>query len=376
MNKHDRAVGLTSLGNPITLIASLDRLSKLCPQYKLYVCLNPQREYISAEQFQYLLDSSYKIIQSYAHLFKEVIVIEAHYKAWWGTNLWAHHGFCIDAILQISSEQKLVVFEEDAYIFDKQLFNTWFDKLDTLHVFCVMNSVTPNNCDVFEKLQLFSISPNVAGPAKESIFFINKSIKQHWDWISTDYLKIENGTLFKPPFDSPPFNFKREVNFDTFEFFSMMCFLNKNIKMDFYEENSYDYWLLQHYGRSDEFYSKHGKFDQYIHYFNSALFQYLEHNDKLNQKIYKDKLFKSPDWGPFVHHLSSYIIGLSLLNFYKKKYLELLGVDQYRKHKTSLKNYVYLLMQYYGFSRMNLEFNIYKLIKFTYRYVKKHHGCN
>lgn len=370
-----RAIGLTTLGNPITLISSLDRLSKLCPQYKLYICLNPQREYVSDEQFDYIVNSSYKIIQSYQHLFKEVVVIEAHYKAWWGTKLWATHGFCIDALLELSNEQQIAIFEEDAFVFDKGLFDTWFDKLNTVHVFCGMNSITPNNCDVFDKVRLFSSTPDVPGPAKESILFINKSIKQHWDWISTDYFKLENNILFTPPFDSPKLNFRREVNFDTFEFFSLMCYLNKDIKMEFYEENSYNYWWYQGMNNQSEFYVKHGNFDQYIHYFNSALFQQLEFNDKSNAKIYKDRLLASKDWSPFVHHLSTYILGLSLLHYYKKAYVDLLGNEQYIKHKRSLKNYVYLLIQYYGYGRINLEFNIYKLIRFTYRYVRKHHGC-
>jgi hypothetical protein len=238
-----------------------------------------------------------------------------------------------------------------------------------------MNSITPNNCDVFDKVRLFSSTPDVPGPAKESILFINKSIKQHWDWISTDYLKFENNILFTPPVDSPKLNFRREVNFDTFEFFSLMCYLNKDIKMEFYEENSYNYWLYQGSNNQSEFYVKHGNFDQYIHYFNSALFRQLEFNDKSNAKIYKDRLLSSKDWSPFVHHLSTYILGLSLLHYYKKTYVDLLGNEQYIKHKRSLKNYVYLLIQYYGYGRMNLEFNIYKLIRFTYRYVRKHHGC-
>lgn len=373
MNDGSRAVGLTTLGNPLTLIASLDRLSILCPQYKLYICLNPQREYISDEQLQYIYDVSYKVIHSYEHLFKEIVVIEAHYKAWWGTPLWATHGFCMDSILFLSEEQNIVIFEEDAFVFDRELFYSWFDKLKDVHVVCGMNRVTPNNCDVFEKIRLFSCVPDVSGPGKESVLFVNKSIKELWDWISVDYVKLENGINFRPQLIPTYLNFKREVSFDTFEFFSLMCYLNPNIKLHFYEENSFDYWWFQSSNQSDKFYEKHGQTDQYIHYFNGALFQYLEFNDKLNKKVYYNRIMNSKDWAPFVHHLSAYILGMALMRTFKQKYIELLGHEQYIKHRNALKNYIFILIQYYGYARINLEFNFKKFIKFTYRYVQKHH---
>jgi len=376
MNDGSRAVGLTTLGNPLTLIASLDRLSKLCPQYKLYICLNPQREYISAEQLQYIYDVSYKVIRSYEHLFKEIVVIEAHYKAWWGTPLWATHGFCMDSILFLSEEQNIVIFEEDAFVFDRELFYNWFDKLNDVHVVCGMNRVTPNNCDVFEKIRLFSCVPDVPGPGKESVLFVNKSIKQHWDWMSVDYVKLENGIDFRPQLLPTYLNFKREVSFDTFEFFSLMCYLNPNIKIHFYEENSFDYWWFQGLSKTQEFYDKHSQLDKYVHYFNGALFQYLEFNDKTNRKVYYDRIMKSKDWSPFVHHLSTYILGMALIQTFKQKYIELLGNEQYIKHRKALKNYILLLIQYYGYGRINLEFDLNKFVKFTYRYVHKHHRLN
>jgi len=373
MNDGSRAVGLTTLGNPLTLIASLDRLSKLCPQYKLYICLNPQREYISDEQLQYIYDISYKVIDSYKQLFKEIVVIEAHYKAWWGTPLWATHGFCMDSILFLSQEQNIVIFEEDAFVFDRDLFYSWFDKLKDVHVVCGMNRITPNNCDIFEKVNLFSCVPDVPGPGKESVLFVNKSIKEHWDWISTDYVKLENGIDFRPQLIPTYLNFKREVSFDTFEFFSLMCYLNPNIKLYFYEENSFDYWRFQGSKQSDKFYEKHGQTDQYIHYFNGALFQYLEFNDKLNKQIYYNRIMQSEDWSPFVHHLSTYILGMALMRTFKQKYIELIGYEQYIKHRNALKNYIFILIQYYGYGRIKLEFNIKRFIKFTYRYIQKHH---
>lgn len=372
-----RAVGLTTLGNPITLIASLDRLSKLCPQYKLYICLNPQIEHISQEQYQYVVDSSYKIIQSYEHLFKEVVVIEAHYKAWWGTPLWATHGFCMDVLLTLSEEPHMVVFEEDAFVFDRELFYNWFDRLNDIHIVCGMNSITPNNCDIFERLKLFDCVPNVDGPGKESVLFFNKSIRQHWDWWSVDYMKYDKDTTFKPPFDCPPLTFRREVNFDTFEFFSMMCYLNPQIQLEFYQENSYaDYWRYQGMNKAYEFYNKHKDGDQYIHYFNTALFQYLEHHEHDNRQKYEAALFASNDHGHYVHHLSTYIIGLAFIKTFKRQYVDILGIEQYIKHKKSLKNYVYLLVKYYGLDRINLEFNMKKYIRFTYNYVRKHHTLN
>tara|TARA_R110000868_G_scaffold9602_7_gene47308 strand:+ start:750 stop:1679 length:930 start_codon:yes stop_codon:yes gene_type:complete len=309
-------------------------------------------------------------------LFKEVVVIEAHYKAWWGTLLWATHGFCMDVLLTLSDEQHMVIFEEDAFVFDKELFYNWFDKLKDVHVVCGMNRVTPNNCDVFEKLNLFSCVPDVPGPGKESVLFIDKSIKQHWDWMSVDYFKLEKDINFKPQLISMSLNFKREVSFDTFEFFSLMCYLNPNIKLHFYEENSFDYWWFEGTNNVDEFYKKHGDLDKYVHYFNSALFQYLEFNDKLNKKIYYNRIMSSKDWSPFVHHLSTYTLGLALLKIFKKKYIELLGAEQYIKHRSSLKNYIYLLIQYYGYGRIKLEFNFSRFIKFTHRYVQKHHTLN
>ena len=375
-NDH-RAVGLTTLGNPITLIASLDRLSKLCPQYKLYICLNPQREYISNEQFDYIVNSSYKIIQSYERLFKEIVVIEAHYKAWWGTLLWATHGFCMDVLLTLSQEPHMVVFEEDAFVFDKDLFYSWFDKLNQVHIVCGMNNITPNNFDVFDRLKVFPYVPDVDGPGKESVMFFNKSIQEHWDWWSVDYMKFEKDIKFTPPFDCPQLTFRREVNFDTFEFFSMVCYLHPQIKLEFYQENSYaDYWRYQGMNKLHEFYNKHNNIDQYIHYFNTALFQYLEHNEQDNRERYERLLFASQDHGHYAHHLSTYILGLAFIKTFKQKYIDILGIEQYIKHRKSLKNYVYLLVKYYGYERVKSEFNMNKYIRFTYSYVRKHHTLN
>ena len=377
MSYVSRAIGLTTLGNPLTLIASLERLSKLCPQYKLYVCLNPQREYISDEQFEYIINSSYKIIQSYEHLFKEIIIIEPHYKAWWGTKLWATHGFCIDSILTLSEEEHMCIFEEDAFVFDNNLFYEWFDKLNDVHIVCGMNSVTPNNSDIFDKLTIFPSVPDVVGPGKESILFVDKYIKTYWDWFSTDYFKLETNTSFKPKVQYPYLNFKREVMFDTFEFFSLMCYLNTDIKINFYKENGYsEYWRYQGMGKPELFYEKHKDSEQYMHYFHTSLFQVLEYHSVENKQIFKDLLIKQKDNGHFVNHLSTYILGMAFLSQFKSQYIKILGKEQYIKHRTSLKNYISLLIEYYTVDRIKHEFNMRKFARFTYRYVKHHHSCN
>lgn len=377
MNGVSRAIGLTTLGNPLTLIASLDRLSKICPQYKLYICLNPQREYVSDEQFDYILNSSYKIIQSYEHLFKEVVIIEPHYKAWWGTKLWATHGFCIDAIITLAKEDHLCIFEEDAFVFDKDLFYKWFDRLNDVHIVCGMNAVTPNNPDIFDKISIFPTVPDVVGPGKESILFVDRYIKTHWDWFSTDYFKLDVNTKFKPRLEYPPLNFKREVMFDTFEFFSLMCFLHPQVKIDFYKENGYsEYWRYQGMGKAIEFYNKHKDFDQYMHYFHTSLFQFLEYHHVSNKEKFKESLNTAVDVGHFVNHLSTYILGMAFLSHFKTQYIKILGKEQYIKHRSSLKNYISLLIEYYTISRIKNEFNMRKFARFTYKYVKKHHGCN
>ena len=46
---NNRAVGLVSIGNPVTLITSLDKFKTICPGYKIYICLNVIREHISDE---------------------------------------------------------------------------------------------------------------------------------------------------------------------------------------------------------------------------------------------------------------------------------------------------------------------------------------
>lgn len=395
-----KAVCVTSMCNPIMLIASLENFKSICPNYTLYVCLNPQRENITIERFNKTISFTYRIIKHYEKYFKEIKVLELNHsgkRESWQGDAWISHGTCIDTIINVTTEQQLAIFEEDAFIFDKKLFESWFDKLNQgYHIFCGANYEIPNNSDIFDRLSMFdSVPDNASGPGKESIFFIDKKIMKYMDWWSTDYISFNENKKYKLLLSNIPskleiplsedieittkyheitsLKFKNQISFDTFEFFTFRIFLDNNIKCDFYKEIDFDYWWLQGTGKNYKFYQIHTDDEKYVHYFNSSLYSLLSVNNPKNFNKFKKTIFTAEDWGPYVQHLSTYVIYLALLFKFRKKFIELLGLKEYKKYRNCLKRYIFLLVQYYGYGRILLEFKYHKFVPFVYRYIMKHH---
>lgn len=365
MNIENRAIGLTSLGNPITLISSLENFAKICPNHKIYVCLNVSGAHTTPEIKKKLISNSYKIINYYEKYFKEIVVIENN------NTVWSTHGYCIDLIYNIATEEQLAIFEEDAYVFCPSVFKTWFDKLNECDLHCVIAPQNPNNFgQLFGKLNIFKDAINM--PGKESVFFINKKIEKQYDWLSFDYVNWESHATFKIN-SSIRLNFSTQIKFDTFEFFSFNCWLNSNIKKITYHEINYDYWLYESRNNTDEFFTKYDKDHYYMHYFNAGIFNYLGCNNPINKKSYKSNALDSSSSNTYNQHLSTYIIHYLLLRNFKQNFIDILSIDEFNLLKNSIKEQISFLVKYFGYYKSIKNFKLIKFVKFTNKFIKKHH---
>ena len=362
---NNRAVGLVSIGNPVTLITSLDKFKTICPGYKIYICLNVIREHISDENFQKLTTNAYKIIADYEKYFNQIIVIESTSRGW------ITHGQCIDLLFHIIEEEEMVIYEEDAYLFSKSEFESMFAGLDNNDLVCVVAPQNPNNfTNLFSKLSIFVNAVNM--PGKESIFFIRKSILSKYNWLGFDYMEWSPNVIYTRP-EGTKLQFKENIQFDTFEFFSFNCWMNTNIKTITYNEQSYDYWISEGRQNVDEFYRNMSNPQNYIHYFNGALFQYLDYHHSENVKTYRDMMHTATHFGQFLYHTSTYIIHLCMLRTVKNKYIELLGKVEYDKQRRSLKNFIRLNFDYFGYFKIRHQYRLGRFIKFTNKFIKKYH---
>ena len=360
-----RAVGLVSIGNPITLIASFEKFKQICRNYKIYVMLNISRDHSNPDTVKRLTDNAYKIFSHYEKYFSEIVVIENP------TKDWMTHGLCIDTIFAISTEDRMAIFEEDAYLFSDHQFKEWFDKLDENHLHCVVAPQNPNNfAQLFSKLGIFKDVVNM--PGKESIFFIRRDILKHYDWPGFDYVQWKNDVVYKPN-EKLQLSFKEDIHFDTFEFFSLNCWMNDQIKKSVYHEHNYDYWVSE--GRNDleAFYRHHTGRPSYIHYFNGSLFQYLDYHDEKNVAFYKDMVYNAPHFGQFLYHMSTYLIHSSIILAIRRRYIEILGVKEYQSQKKSLKNSLVLLFNYFGYWQIANKFKLKRYFKFTCRHSRMVH---
>jgi hypothetical protein len=370
IDRSNRAIGLVSIGNPITLIASFEQFKEIIesPKYKIYVYLNVPREHTSAERFEILTNNAYKIAQEYKQYFKDVVIIENT------TTSWITHGQAIDMLFHIIDEEYMAIFEEDAYMFSRELFDAKLQELQTKDLVCVVAPQNPNNFqNLFSKLSIFPEAVNM--PGKESVFFIRKSIAKKYNWLGFDYVKWTPETVYKRP-EGTKLAFKEEIHFDTFEFFSFNCWMNTEIKSTTYTEENFDYWILEGRNDTEAFYRNFAGGKNYIHYFNGALFQYLDYLSPKNKIFYKNMLLNAEHFGAFLYHLSTCAINLSILNAVKSKYIQLLGKQEYLTHKNSLKNSLRLLFSYFGVYKIRNQFKFYKYIKFTHKFAKKYHGVD
>lgn len=360
-----RAVGLTSIGNPLTLIASFEKFKRLCKGYKIYVMLNVARECNNPQNIKHLTEQTYKICQYYQKFFSEVLIIENTARDW------MTHGLCLDTLFTLTTEDEMVFFEEDAFLTDKVTFDNWFNQLKDNHLHCVVAPQNPNNFgQLFSKLGIFHGAVNM--PGKESIFFVRRDILELYDWPAFDYIKWENHFVYKPN-SHLELKFNEEIHFDTFEFFSLNCWMNKSIKKSVYEEHNFDYWVSEGRGNIDEFFRKHASPPPYIHYFNGALFQYLDYHDKGNRKFYYDMVHEAPHFGQFMYHMSTFLIHYSIMLTIKKRYVEICGIEEYKRHKKSLKNAITMLFNYFGYYTIKKKFKMHLYFKFACRHSRKVH---
>jgi len=205
-----RAVGVTSIGNPITLIATLEKFKRICRGYRVYVMLNIARECNNRENITHLTEQTYKICQHYEKYFSQLLIIENT------ANSWMSHGLCLDTLFTLTTEDEMAFFEEDAYLTDKVTFDNWFNQLKDNHLNCVVAPQNPNNFgQLFSKLGIFHGAVNM--PGKESIFFVRRDILELYDWPAFDYVKWENQFVYKPN-ECLELKFNEEIHFDTFEF--------------------------------------------------------------------------------------------------------------------------------------------------------------
>lgn len=360
-----RAVGITSIGNPITLIASLEKFKRICGGYKIYIMLNVPRECNNPTNIKHITDQTYKICQYYQKFFSEILIIENT------AVVWMTHGMCLDTLFTLTTEDEMVFFEEDAYLTNKITFDNWFNQLKENHLHCVVAPQNPNNfSQLFSKLGIFDGAVNM--PGKESIFFVRRDILEFYNWPSFDYVKWENYFVYKP---NPhlELKFNEEINFDTFEFFSLQCWMNKNIKKSVYEEHNFDYWTFEGSNDIDAFFRKHASPPHYIHYFNGSLFMYLDYHDKGNKQFYYDMVYNAPHYGQFMYHMSTYLIHYSMLLAIKKRYIQLCGVEEYKRQKKSIRNSLILLFNYFGYYTIKIKFKMEKYFKFACRHSRKVH---
>jgi len=361
-----KAIGLTSIGNPITLIAALDKLGKLACGYKLYVCLNVPQQQTTTERYAALITNSHKILQHYESRFGGIVIIDPQ------DECWASHGYCIDLIFHACEEQAIAIFEEDAYIFDQEVFNDWFDKLNSYHVVSGMDYLHPNNFWFFDSMSKYGSTTNK--PGKESIFFIRKDIINHHNWFSFDYLILNEGSTIKAPFRDESFVLQKWMGFDTFEFFSWGCMLNTNIKWLTYQEKTYNYWYYYVKEQFDAFKEHYSRPQPYTHYFNSAIFYHLSYHGKSNDVNYRITTMREPMHDTFLPHLTTFMVQMMLLLTMRTVYIQLLGKQEYQIHRKSLKQALRYLLQYFGYARCKFGIKILSYAKFTYSYIKTHHG--
>lgn len=363
-----KAVGFTSIGNPINLIAQLDGLSKIANGFALYVCLNVAQHVHSKDRYTKTIENVYRILNRYTSYFSKIKVIDLSY------GQFATHGTCIDHILHCFTEDAIAIFEEDAFVFDKSFFDEQFEHLKNHHVVMGINRGYPNNFLFFEKL-LNVVDKSVdVRPGKESIVFLRRDILTKFNWLSFDYLRIESDVPFKLPYRAQCIVPDRSIGFDTSEFFSMGCILNPDVRRTFYTEELYDYWSFYAGGKFDEFYEAYSKQQRYCHYFNSALFHHLKHHGKHNQTDLKDTMMSCDNTEIFLGHLSTHVTQLALLNTVKKVYVEILGIAEYKLHKQSLKSVIRCLCTYFGLWRSKHNIKIEKFYQFTHSYIERHHG--
>lgn len=361
----NRAVGLVSIGNPITLIASFDKFKTLCPGYNIYVCLNISREHISDENFQKLTNNTYKIIADYEKYFAKIVVIENT------SNVWLAHGQCIDLLFHTIQEPEMVIYEEDAYIFAQSMFDEMFNRLQTEDLVCVVAPRNPNNfAQLFGKLSIFVGSINM--PGKESVFFIRKSILSKYDWIGFDYVDWNRDIVYTRP-EGTKLRFQEPIGFDTFEFFSFNCWMNPSIKFSTYDEQNYDYWVPEGRGEIDSFYRNMSGELKYMHYFNGSLFSHIDYHHDENKQTYNEAMQNAPHFGQYLYHMSTHTIHFGMLRAVKSKYIALLGREEYEKHRKSLKNAMRACFSYFGYFYMRHKYNYGRFIKFTGKFTKRYH---
>jgi hypothetical protein len=209
-------------------------------------------------------------------------------------------------------------------------------------------------------------------PGKESIFFVNKSINQKFNWYGFDYVKWLPETVYIRN-EGTRLAFKEEIHFDTFEFFSFNCWMNKNIKVVTYNEESFDYWVPEGRGDTEGFFRNISSGRNYMHYFNGALFQYLDYLSPKNTAFYKRMVNTAGHYGQFMYHMSTYTIHLGMLLAIKSKYIDILGKEEFNLQRNSLKRSLQHLFVYFGIWKIKHQFKFFKYIKFTYKFMKKYH---
>lgn len=367
-NKKIRGVGLVSIANPITLIASIEKFKQLEFKDNLFIILNVNRQLTDEDRVKTLIDNSFKVIKYYEPYFSKIYVIEST------AELWHTHGRCLDQLFAVMSKygiEEMAMFEEDAFLIRDGKMDEWFETLKENHLHCVVAPNNPNNYDkFFKKLEIFHNTINM--PGKESVFFIRKDILEHYNWLGFDYFSWNPNFVYKP-FEGVEISVPEEVQWDTFEFFSLNCWINRKIKKSIYHENNYDYWMWEGRGETDTFFRDFENVPEYLHYFNGALFTYLDMHGDQATLDHNTIMYNAPHYGNFMYHLSTYLIHHAMLLSVKKRYIEVLGVDAYRLHRNSHKRMIKKLLDYFGWFRIVKQFEMEKYFKFTCRFTNKVH---
>jgi len=363
---NSKAIGFTSIGNPINLILQLDRLSKIAGGYTLYVCLNIGQHICGTDRYKILVDNCYKIIKSYEAKFKKIKILDLT------LGQFLTHGACIDQILHCFEEDAIAIFEEDAYIFDSNFFDEKFKQLNTHHIVMGMNRGEPNNKQFFAMIS--SLATKEIRPGKESFFFLRKDLLHEFNWASFDYLTLEKGMQLRLPYTDLCATIEDWVGFDTSEFLSVCCTFHPKIKMSFYTEETYAYWPYFGENKFDEFYTHYSSAMPYCHYFNSIVYYNLNYHNESNHTDMKEMSLKIPNPDIFLSHMSTHILQLAMLRVCKQKYVAVIGIDEYNYHKKSLKHVLGYLFNYFGLWYVRHRMKMYTFLKFTHKFVQNQHG--
>lgn len=355
-----RGIGLTSIGNANTLIAQLEKFKELGFKENVFICLNIFTN-TSEDNFEKLKDDFYKIVKNYDQYFSKIYVIES-------VNAFLTHGSCLDVLFNTMIEfgiEEMAFFEEDAFIFKSEILQEWFNKLKDHHLHCVVD-VDPNEdySYIFKKLDLLDNTINT--PGKESIFFVKKDILDHYDWLSFDYIVLDKKTKIKIS-DNYKLSLPRDTtHFDTFHFFSLICWTNPKIKCSIYNEERL------HFLEPDSIDA--GRISEYVHYFNSALYTHLDFHGENEKKILKELLMTEGAYGAFPIHIHTWLVHASLLFSIRKKYINILGIDRYREQRNSQKRIIKKYLNYFGWYHSTYTYKIKEVFKRVFKYVNKMHG--